>query len=145
MKRIILLVVVVAVVIGGWYAYHSYSRKNPDLSTEEASERLAAPALIAAFSKDTAGASKQYVNKIVAVTGTVKKIDANGNPVVIFLGTGGEMSSVKCSMDSTHAQEYKSVKEGSDVTIKGRCTGGVTDDMFGTDVTLNYCVLDTKK
>ena len=142
MKKIILVVVLLA--LGGWYAYYQYNRKNKDLKDESADVVINAPALIKAFQQDTSAANRQYVDKIVAVTGTVKKIDADGNPVVVFLGVPGEMSSVKCSMDSTHGEDYKAMKDGNNVTLKGKCTGGVTDDLFGTDVTLNYCVLQKK-
>jgi hypothetical protein len=48
-------------------------------------------------------------------------------------------------MDSTYVEEYKAIKEGDQLTIKGMCTGGRTEELFGTDVILNRCVLETKK
>jgi tRNA_anti-like len=142
MKKILIVLIVLA--IGAWYAYHEYNRRNKDLKDSAADVNTNAVALIQAFQKDTAGANHQYVNKVIAVSGPVKKIDADGNPVVIFLGNKGEMSSVKCSMDSSHVTDYKAIKDGDVVTIKGKCTGGVTDDLFGTDVTLNFCVVQNK-
>ena len=85
---------------------------------------------------------KQYTDKVITVQGIIKKIDANENPVVIALGNSGEFSSVQCSMDSTHAQLYTSIKEGQKVAVKGMVTGGRSEDMFGTDVILNRCVLE---
>lgn len=143
MKKI--LIVVLLLGIGAWYAYHEYNRRNKDLAETSADVTIDAGTLLKNFQKDTAGANRNYVNKVIAVNGPVKKIDADGNPVVIFLGTNGEMSSVKCSMDSTHAADYKSVKAGDKITLKGKCTGGVTDDLFGTDVTLNFCVIQNNK
>ena len=145
MKRIILLIVLIAVAGAGWYAYTEYNRKNPDFTNRKPDVTIDAVKLIAAFEKDTASANKEYVDKLISVTGYVKKIDADGNPVVIFLGDSAEMSSVICSMDSTHADKYKDVKTGSQVTLKGQCTGGKTEDLFGTDVTLNRCVVESKK
>jgi hypothetical protein len=104
-----------------------------------------AAALIASFEKDSSSANEQYVDKLIAVSGNVKRIDANGNPVVIALGESGQMSSVQCSMDSTYVTEYKTIKEGDHLTIKGMCTGGRTEELFGTDVILNRCVLENKK
>jgi hypothetical protein len=45
-------------------------------------------------------------------------------------------------MDSTHAGEYKAIVVGSNATIKGMCTGALTEEMFGTDVKLNRCVVE---
>jgi hypothetical protein len=145
MKKFILITLILAIAIAGWYAYYEYNRKNKDLKSETADISIAAPSLIAAFEKDSSAANKMYTDKILAVNGNVKKIDAEGNPVIIFLGTPGQMSSVKCSMDSLHAADYKAVKEGSSIIVKGKCSGGETTDLFGTDVTLNYCVIQDKK
>ncbi|MGN6400166.1 MAG: OB-fold protein [Flavisolibacter sp.] len=145
MKKIILLVLVVIIAAAGFYAYREYNRTNKDLKDSKAEITTDAAALIAAFEKDSSSANKKYIDKLIAVSGSVKSIDKDGNPVVIALGQSGEMSSVQCSMDSTHATDYKAVKEGDQITIKGKCTGGQTQDLFGTDVILNRCVLEDKK
>lgn len=145
MKRIILIAVLLIVAVAAWYGYKEYTRTNKDLTDAAPHFSLSATALIAAFEKDTASANRQYVDKIISVSGNVKSIDANGNPVVIALGDAGQMSSVQCSMDSTHADGYKGIKEGDQLAIKGMCTGGKTEDLFGTDVILNRCVRATKQ
>ena len=145
MKRVILLILVIVIAAVGFYAYKEYNRTNQDLKNSRPDFTLEATALITAFEKDSLSANKQYVDKLVAVTGHVKSIDAQDNPVVIALGEAGQMSSVQCSMDSSYAEEYKAIREGDQLTIKGMCTGGRTEDLFGTDVILNRCVLENKK
>ncbi|RYY99846.1 MAG: hypothetical protein EOO11_03645 [Chitinophagaceae bacterium] len=142
MKKILLTVIALSLVGGAIYGWREYHRGNPDLADAEARYSLEAPALIAAFEKDTAAAGRQYVDQILAVTGPVRSIDAVGNPVVIFIGTAGGLSSVRCSMDTAHAATYRALTAGSKVTIKGRCTGGEVSDMgLGTDVSLKNCVV----
>lgn len=141
MTRIILIVILIAVGLAAWYGYNEYNRKNKDLSGIKATETVNALALIASFEKDTASASKQYIDKVVAVTGTIKKMEAEEAPVVIFLGDPGQMSSVLCSMDSSHAASYASLKEGSKVTIKGIVNGYQSDELLGMDVKINRCVI----
>lgn len=145
MKKIILLVLVVIIAAAGFYAYREYNRTNKDLKDSKAEITTDAASLIAAFEKDSSSANKKYTDKLIAVSGSVKSIDKDGNPVVIALGQSGEMSSVQCSMDSVYATEYKAIKEGDQLTLKGICTGGRTEDLFGTDVILNRCVLEDKK
>jgi len=145
MKKIILLVLVIVIAAAGLYAYKEYNRTNKDLKNSKAQITTDAPSLIAAFEKDSSSANKKYIDKLIAVSGSVKSIDRDGNPVVIALGESGQMSSVQCSMDSVYASEYKSIKEGDHLTIKGMCTGGRTEDLFGTDVILNRCVLENEK
>ena len=144
MKRIAILIIIIVLAAGGWYIYHEYNRSNKDLKDQQPAVTITAEKLIAAFQQDTASASMTFIDKIIAVSGQVKMIDRNGNPVVIALGTVGEMSSVQCSMDSTYAKEYVDIHEGAVIKLKGICTGGKTEDLFGTDVILNRCVLDRK-
>ena len=144
MRKILLLLVILVIGFLAWYGLKEYNRKNKDLKSLTADIKIDAPSLIADFEKDSSSANRKYTDKIIAVTGNVKKIDADGNPVIIFLSNPNQMSSVKCSMDSTHAEDYKVIKPGSSITIKGKCTGGETSDLFGTDVTLNYGVIADK-
>lgn len=144
MKRIyfLLSLVLLAVAAGGWYAYREYHRTHEDISTLASVATLEAAVLIRSFEKDTAAFHQKYTDQVLSVTGVVKQIDAAENPVVIAL-EGGGLSSVQCSMDSTHAVLYRSVKAGATVTVKGLCTGARTDDLFGSDVILSRCVLST--
>lgn len=145
MKKITLILLLFILAAGGFYAYTEYHRTNEDLKSRKAERNADAASLIAAFEKDSASANKNYVDKLVAVTGRVKSIDAEENPVIIALGEPDQMSSVQCSMDSAYASEYKTVKEGDHLRIKGMCIGGETQELFGTDVKLNRCVLEIKK
>lgn len=145
MKRTILLILAALIVFAVLYGLKEYFRTNKDLSSEEAVAVMSAPELIQAFEKDSLQSNQLYVNKVVAVKGQVKSIQAEDNPVVITLGAEGMMSSVQCSMDSTHAEAYKAITQGKQVTVKGLCTGAITQELFGTDVKLNRCVIEQSK
>lgn len=145
MKRIIIMIILLLLVAAGLYAYKEYNRKNSDLGGTRAAATTDALSLITTFERDSASANKQYLDKVVAVQGTIKKIERDGNPVIIFLGDAARMSSVQCSMDSTHALEYSDLTKGAMVTIKGRVNGAETDELLGTDVKLNRCVIENKE
>lgn len=143
MKRKTLLIILLVTGIAVWYAYTEYNRTTTTLINTKAKVTVAVPALLAAFEKDSATANKQYADQVIAVSGLVKKIEGEGNPVVVFLGDAGAMSSVQCSMDSTDAAAYRKLKTGVTTTIKGQVAGFRTDPLFGTDVILNRCVVTT--
>ncbi len=145
MKRTIIIIVLIVAVIGGWFGYREWNRAHPNLLNRSADEKTEASALIAAFQKDTASAGKQFVDKIVSVTGVIKKIDNEENPVVLFLGNTSEMSSVQCSMDSSNREEYARLTVGTTITVKGICSGYQFDELLGTDVQLSRCVMETKE
>ncbi len=142
MKRSLLFIIIlVAVGLAVWYGYTEYNRTNASLRDAKATATISAAALLAAFERDSAQAVKQYNDKIIAVSGAVKKIAAEGNPVIIFLGNAGQLSSVQCSMDSTNAERYKTIKTGMAATLKGKVAGFRSDPLFGTDVILSRCVV----
>lgn len=141
MKRTILLIILLIVVAGGIYAWREYNRKNPDLKQAKADYSVQAQTLIKEFETDKAASDKKYIGKNIEVSGNIKKVDAETNPVVFFLGNEDEMSSVQCSMDSTHATDYNKLQKGATVTLKGVVNGAESDELLGTDVKLNRCVV----
>ena len=138
-KSIIFLVVVLVLLGAAWYAYKEYNRENADVAKIDPSITIDAASLIKAFEQNSDNAMKTYIDKTLEVNGTVNSVDTSG---VISLGPTGEMSSVQCSMDKRHVIDFASVKEGAAVTIKGKCTGYESQELLGTDVKMNFCVLD---
>jgi hypothetical protein len=139
-KKVFLIIIVLIVITGLVYAIREYNRTNKDLKNVNPDYTTNMSTLVADYEKDSSGFYKKYIDKVIAVSGTVKSIDMDGSPVIISLGESGSMSSVKCSMDSSYTN-YKSVKEGNQVAIKGLCFGASSDALFGTDVSLNRCIL----
>ena len=145
MKRTILLIVVALIIVLGFYGYREYVRGNKDLQEVAPEATLSATELIKAFESDSAGSNKSYLGKILAVSGTVKSVEKEAGSATVILGEPGTMSSVRCSMDTAHLAKVAVVKEGQAVTVKGACTGFNQDELLGSDVVLNRCVLTTNQ
>jgi hypothetical protein len=142
-RRIILGVIAVAVIGGAWFGYRAYNRKVKDLANVKAQITMHSSELIAAFEKNETVANTELLDKIIAVKGRVKEIEKNDRGhYTIVLGDTARMSSVRCSMDSVHVKEITGLSEGSDVTVKGACTGFNADELLGSDVVLNRCVIE---
>jgi hypothetical protein len=145
-KRIILSVIAIAIIGGAWYGYSEYNRKVKDLADVKAQVIMKSNELIDAFEKDEKAANTQYLDKIIAVNGNVKAIEKDDRGhYSIVLGDAGGMSSVRCSMDSVHVKDIVNIKEGINVVVKGACTGFNADELLGSDVILNRCVMENKK
>jgi hypothetical protein len=143
MRKVIVLVILLAVVFGGWYVYKEYNRKNKDLADVVAAITTDATTLTSAFEKDPLSADKTYLGKIIAVNGTIKSVEKEDGATVI-LGAAGSTSSVRCSIDTMHIAEVINLQEGQQTTIKGECTGFRADETglsLGSDVILNRCVI----
>ena len=98
--------------------------------------------LIQVFEKNEAEANAQYLDKIIAVRGTVRTVEKDDKGYYcVILGKQNSMSSIRCSMDSVHQEEVAGIPAGSVITVKGACTGFNADELLGSDVILNRCVL----
>lgn len=141
-RRTILYSLAIAIILGGLYGYKEYTRKVKDLSKVKADVQVEATDLIAAFEKNEAKGNEKYLDKIIEVKGTVRELDKSElGHYSIILGEENSMSSVRCSMDSTHQEDAASLVKGSKVIVKGACTGFNADDLLGSDVILNRCVI----
>ena len=144
-KRTIVAAIGIAIIAGAWFGYGEYNRKVKDLSNVQAQITMPANELIGAFEKNENAANAQYLDKIIAVKGNVKTVEKNDRgQYSIVLGNAGAMSSVRCSMDSVHVKEIVNIKEGEEVIVKGACTGFNADELLGSDVILNRCVIEEK-
>ena len=143
MKRFLAILLVIVLLAAGWYGYKLYTGKVPSLTEVKADAIINATDLIAAFEKDSASANKQYLGKILEVSGNIKSLEKESS--TISLGNSEGNSSVRCSLDSAFVNEIDNLDPGSAITIKGNCTGYMPDETglgLGSDVILNRCVLE---
>jgi hypothetical protein len=76
------------------------------------------------YETDESLANTKYLNKAVEVTGTVAEITINqNNKTVLLLETSNPMFGVSCTLESDNSN----VEIGSSVSIKGICTGYLSD------------------
>ncbi len=146
MKRFMLLLLVIVLLAGAWYGYKLYTGEVPSLTEVKADATISATDLIAAFEKDSADANKQYLGKILEVSGNIKSVEKES--ATVSLGTADGNSSVRCSLDSAFVKDITTLNPGAAITIKGNCTGYMPDETglgLGSDVILNRCVFERKK
>jgi hypothetical protein len=135
MKRKIIFIVLALVVIAGLIGAYLYFNPNPDITQGKPDVSVQAKELIAAFDNDTAAARRQFVDKIIEVTGNVKKIDSAN---AIVLGEEGSPSDVIIGLDRRHLDDYKKVEIGKTATLQGVCsnyekkTNNNPDDLIGS-------------
>lgn len=120
MKRKIIIGIVLLIVVGASIALYLYSKKRADISGDKPDFVIEAKVLIAAFEKDTAAASKLYVDKIIEVSGNVKTIDTAG---AVVLGEEGSTSEVVIGLDSRYKKDVEKLKIGTVAILQGICSG----------------------
>ncbi len=132
-----LLLIATIVVACAVYGFYMYKKKPADVRKESAAYELTATSLVAAFNKDENSANKKYIDKVLAVKGKIAGIKADSTgQATVFLDSGDPMASVTCSFYPDEIAAAKTLHQGDEVTIKGRCTGKLMD------VVLNKCSIN---
>lgn len=131
-----MIVVLLVLAGGGYYAYSEYNRGHKDLATAKADVGLTDVNLIKAFVDNEAEANKQYLDKVIKIEGTVKSVEKDAQGLyTVYLGAAGSMNSVSCQMAKAHNEEVASLKAGDKAVFQGKCAG------FLDDVSLTECAL----
>lgn len=129
--RIIILVVGIALLVGGISIYYIWNKPARKVEDEKGLV-ISSDSLIAEYNRDEKAADAKYLNKTVQVSGAVAKVDKNqdGQTTVLF-NSADPMSTVFCTMRDKGAM----VDSGKTVTLKGICSGHTTD------VLLTDCII----
>ena len=124
-KTVLILASVLVIITSAFFFYQYY---KPERNI--ASERpllLTAEDLFQKFSSNEQQANQLYLNKVVQVTGNVLDIKhTNQGEDVIVLKSSDPMFGTCCTLASSQTLHAK-LNQGDKVTIKGICTGYLTD------------------
>ncbi len=133
MKRTYIIIFLAVAVIGGLVGLYMFNEKVPTLDSVAADFTLTADELYAAFDENEEAAMSQYQDKVIQVSGTVRRTKVDSNQFNIVLKASGSMTGgINCAMRDLSGE---SPDKGSEITIKGRCQG------YLMDVVLNNCVI----
>jgi hypothetical protein len=134
-------VFIIAVVVAGSYAYYEFNRENKDLKDVKPAISINSSELMKNFTADLKNYDSLYKNKVIEITGVITRIDTTELPMIVFFGEKNSMSSIQCSMNPEHHESYRSLIVGSMTRLKGMYIGAISEELFGTDIKLNRCVI----
>jgi hypothetical protein len=132
MKKILLAVLALILLAAGvgWYQWNKPHRSVDD----EKGLAVNAVTLFQEFSTNEAEANRKYLNKAVEVSGVIATIDQNQDKQrYLVLQSDDALNGIMCTMRDSNW----TAKTGDQVTVKGFCSG------FISDVKLTDCVLST--
>jgi hypothetical protein len=144
--RYILLTLLAIAAVAAFYIYKEFNRKHKDTAKVKAAYSILAADLLAEFAGNEKASGEKYMDKVLRVEGFVKDISKDEKGFyTVSLGDTASMSSVRCSIDSTHTNEVINLQKGIILAVKGVCTGYTADELLGADVVLVRSVIDSKK
>lgn len=127
-RKIIFLIGIVLVCVCIAYGYYLYNKPRESAAAQTAAQSIAADVLYQQYNQNEAAADSLYLGKIIEVKGVLASIDHNGDADILELSpqkTGGGVSCQLFAHDKGTTPSYPAI--GSNITIKGRCTGFLMD------------------
>ena len=124
-KIIIAIALIAAVAFSVYYYVFVYSSQHRRQVQSETGIVITSDSLVAKYQADEKLANSLYLNKAVVVTGKLLSIDKNQEgKTTLVIGRSDSFSNVSVTMISTAAITQK---VGESITIKGLCTGALSD------------------
>jgi uncharacterized UPF0160 family protein len=124
-KIIIVIASIAVIAFSAYYYIFIYSSNNHRQVQSETAIAITSDSLVAKYQADEKLANSLYLNKAVAVTGNLLSIDKNQEgKTTLVIGRSESFSNVSVTM-SSDAPITKKV--GAPITIKGLCTGALSD------------------
>lgn len=133
MKKIIYILALIIITAGAAYYYTFVYAKNHHRNAQsETSIIISSDSLTAAYQANEQAANKLYLNKAIEVTGPILAINKDqAGHTTLLIGKEGSFSNVSITL---LAQDSISKKVGDIVTVKGVCTGNLTDVIINEGV-----------
>lgn len=121
--RVIIILIVIFSLAGSTYAWFFIWNKPKQNVKDAAAIPVPARTIFSDYSTNEKSANTKYIDKIIEVTGEVSTVSKNAEgKTVLLLKTDDLMFGVNCTME-----EEVPVQSGEQVSIKGICTGYLTD------------------
>jgi uncharacterized protein YpmB len=131
--RVFLIIVLVLVIAGsaiGWMMWNKPRRNVED----EKGIALSAAQLVKDYQENETASNTKYLDKAISVTGTVAEVKNNQDgKVTVLLGSDDAFTGVFCTLKESTAK----VSNGASVTIKGICSGMLSDVRLREAVVVN--------
>jgi hypothetical protein len=124
-KIIIAIALIAAIAFGVYYYVFVYSSQHRRQVQSETGIVITSDSLVAKYQVDEKLANSLYLNKAVVVTGVILSIDKNQEgKTTLVIGRSESFSNVSVTMTSNTPITQK---VGESITIKGLCTGALSD------------------
>jgi hypothetical protein len=124
-KIIIAIALIATIAFSVYYYVFVYSSQHRRQVQSETGIVITSDSLVAKYQADEKLANSLYLNKAVVVTGILLSIDKNQEgKTTLVIGRSDSFSNVSVTMISTAPITQK---VGESITIKGLCTGALSD------------------
>jgi hypothetical protein len=123
MKKSYIIIILLLILSVVWVVFRMYNKPHRD-PLSESSIKISATELFRSYESDEAAANGLYLDKVVEVSGKIAELTTNQEMIpIVSLETENPMFGIRCTMEGPTIN----AKPGDSVTIKGICTGYLSD------------------
>lgn len=142
-KLKIFLFVITAILLSAILVWKFVNKETEDFANQKPAQTFTFQQIMDKATADS-NAINQLKDILVAVNGQVKSMTKDEKSATIELGDTTSMSSITCQFDNRHLADLTSVKEGSQISVKGKITGFSIDTELGLGNTIEMksCILN---
>ncbi len=132
MKKLIFLLILLAIAFGAYYGFSEFNRGLEGAGKTDFA--VSSTELFTAFDDNEKAANTKYLDKNIEVSGVIQEVSKGKDGTITVTLDGGMMFGITCEMFESDKIDQSKYKKGSKITLKGICTG------FLSDVVLVRCV-----
>lgn len=134
------VIIILALGVGAYIGYKMYNKPFDVMKDMKEDFSLTAEDLYNQFDANEVEANKKYLNKIILVSGKVQGTVVNDTGMTgLSLETGSPMGGIICEFDTKTDPVKQKYEPGTELQLKGICTGKLMD------VVLSRCIVVPKK
>ncbi|HCE53971.1 MAG: OB-fold protein [Lutibacter sp.] len=126
----ILLIVLVLIIISLFFIINLYNKPFIDIKKSNPELEVTAQEILDDYLADEYSANEKYVDNLIQIKGEIAEISFDKGVSIITLKDRSGFSSIICHMLPEANLNVLKLKKGSQITIKGVCTGYLFDIMM---------------
>ncbi len=135
MKKLLrILLTFLVIIVIAYFVFLNLPKAS--IKNKPAEFQLTAESLYSDFESNEKKSNRLYIGKTIQVKGIIGTVEQDGQgATVIFLESENDFGGVLCTLVNGEESKLDKFKSGSEITIKGLCTGMLMD------VVLNKCII----
>lgn len=135
--RLLLTLFLVGIISAAAAWLYIFKKSESNVSSRKVDIEISARELISRFETDENLANRDFLDKVILVSGNIESVSEDSLGISIYLKNSDEIAGVICSF-SKGSFDTKYIAAGNPIKVKGLCTG------YLMDVVLNKCVIVEK-
>ncbi|MDP3357752.1 MAG: hypothetical protein Q8S41_00260 [Lutibacter sp.] len=125
-----MLIVLVLIIISLFFIINLYNKPFIDIKKSNPELEVTAQEILDDYLADEYSANEKYVDNLIQIKGEIAEISFDKGISIITLKDRSGFSSIICHMLPETNLNVLKLKKGSQITIKGVCTGYLFDIMM---------------